>query len=74
MQFINFPDNYDIVYQKMTWQGARVLALGYKNLGEMQAKDVCNVIKIVLDLEILSMLQLQQQLIQSICILNPPPP
>ena len=41
VQFTTIPDNYDAVYQRMTWQGARVLALGYKNLGELQAKDVC---------------------------------
>ena len=39
IQFTRVPDCYDEVYQKMTWQGARVLALGYKSLGELQAKD-----------------------------------
>ncbi|XP_048587357.1 endoplasmic reticulum transmembrane helix translocase isoform X2 [Nematostella vectensis] len=34
------PDNYDAVYNKMTCQGSRVLALGYKKLGELGNKEM----------------------------------
>uniref|UniRef100_A0A5S6PZ97 Cation-transporting ATPase n=1 Tax=Trichuris muris TaxID=70415 RepID=A0A5S6PZ97_TRIMR len=32
-RFVNPPENYDEVYESMTLEGARVLALGYKHLG-----------------------------------------
>ncbi|XP_067057939.1 endoplasmic reticulum transmembrane helix translocase-like isoform X1 [Acropora muricata] len=34
------PRNYDAIYHRMTCQGARVLALGYKKLGEVNAKEI----------------------------------
>ena len=39
-QYEHVPEKYDEIYNKITCQGARVLALGYKKLGEMAAKDV----------------------------------
>ncbi|KHJ41707.1 P-type ATPase of unknown pump specificity [Trichuris suis] len=33
-RFVNAPENYDEVYESMTLEGARVLALGYKHLGQ----------------------------------------
>ncbi|KAK3747846.1 hypothetical protein QZH41_015991 [Actinostola sp. cb2023] len=38
--YTKVPDNYDSVYNKMTCQGARVLALGFKKLGELSVKEV----------------------------------
>ena len=40
LQYEHVPEKYDEMYNKITCQGARVLALGYKKLGEMAAKDV----------------------------------
>ncbi|XP_068689455.1 endoplasmic reticulum transmembrane helix translocase-like [Montipora foliosa] len=34
------PRNYDTIYHRMTCQGARVLALGYKKIGEVTAKEI----------------------------------
>ena len=33
--FSSVPENYDAIYSKLMRQGARVLALGYRNLGSM---------------------------------------
>ena len=33
--YVNVPDDYDATYSKLMRQGARVLALGYKNLGHV---------------------------------------
>ncbi|KAH9507578.1 hypothetical protein Btru_051511 [Bulinus truncatus] len=38
--FSNLPSNYDEVYLKMARRGARVLALGYKKLGNMSHQQV----------------------------------
>ena len=40
LQYKTVPRNYDAIYHRMTCQGARVLALGYKKLGEVNAKEV----------------------------------
>ena len=39
-QFSSIPDYYDSVYVKLTRQGARVLALGYKHLGSLSLREV----------------------------------
>lgn len=38
--FVNAPPNYDEIYQQFTRQGARVLALGYKQLGQLSHQQV----------------------------------
>lgn len=43
MQFSSVPSNYDPVYLEMSRRGARVLALGWKELGRLtpqQARDL----------------------------------
>ena len=39
-QYKTVPRNYDAIYHRMTCQGARVLALGFKKIGEVAAKEV----------------------------------
>ena len=39
-QYKTVPRNYDTIYHRMTCQGARVLALGYKKIGDIPAKEV----------------------------------
>ena len=34
------PDNYDDVYLKLARKGARVLALGYRNFGQLSLREV----------------------------------
>ncbi|XP_073242423.1 endoplasmic reticulum transmembrane helix translocase-like [Porites lutea] len=34
------PRNYDTIYHRITCQGSRVLALGYKKIGEVPAKEI----------------------------------
>ncbi|PFX11560.1 putative cation-transporting ATPase 13A1, partial [Stylophora pistillata] len=34
------PRNYDAIYHRITCQGARVLALGYKKIGELAAREI----------------------------------
>ena len=39
-QFSSIPEHYDPIYTKLTRQGARVLALGYKELGNLSLREV----------------------------------
>ncbi|XP_027037103.1 manganese-transporting ATPase 13A1-like [Pocillopora damicornis] len=36
----NVPRNYDAIYHRITCQGARVLALGFKKIGEVAAREI----------------------------------
>lgn len=38
--FVDAPKNYDEIYQKYTRQGARVLALGFRQLGQLSHQQV----------------------------------
>uniref|UniRef100_A0A915J9M0 Uncharacterized protein n=1 Tax=Romanomermis culicivorax TaxID=13658 RepID=A0A915J9M0_ROMCU len=38
--FAEVPQNYDAIYQQMTREGARVIALGYKELGTLTHKQI----------------------------------
>ena len=41
LQFGSVPDNYEEVYLAMARRGARVLALGYKDIGSLSHQQVC---------------------------------
>lgn len=43
--FIDAPKDYDEIFQKFTRQGARVLALGYKQLGQLSHQQVSLIVK-----------------------------
>ena len=40
MQFSRVPSSYDSTYTKLSRRGARVLALGYKYLGNLSMRQV----------------------------------
>ena len=39
--FKNLPEGYESLYSKLTRQGARVLALGYRHIGSLSQREVC---------------------------------
>ena len=39
-QFLETPVNYDDMHQKLSCEGGRVLALGYKTMGDLSTKEV----------------------------------
>ena len=40
--FTKLPEGYQTLYSKLTRQGARVLALGYRYLGNLSQREVCS--------------------------------
>ena len=49
LQFVNIDDNYDKVYLGLSRRGARVLALGWKEMGRLSHQQVKDLDRSVLE-------------------------